>query len=531
MAGHPAALDLFDSLDALAWVVASIRNHPVLPPHEAAPARPPFMQLAEIFSAQVNIRGDKDFARMLNAGEPNELYKLRLNNHIANEAYTHVIEYVQEQRNKQHYRESNEYLYLNPMFVHLFQKAKNLVFDRLDDSHPFKEWLTTVAAATKPTNEYEEMTNQIALRKLDIEDLVNTIEDMVDVRGNLVPIEMSAIPTVQTMFGRTQMLNPDAVNARVVHDVLTEALEMTLKPSPKPTTGTAGGKGDLHEYQGVVGRLITRGRQDFVRDVMNGLTVRVDNANDLIRYDEDIQYPLKQYEETLQREAKRLPWWRRLLGDSPLGGETYTVVSNFVEKKTRQADFMAVLLLGGLNPRIFNMVYAPPQKLTTEEFFNHVHRKLRTIDGNIVNYIFVKQPEIVQDMTEPRITINPQATSFVEETMKLEDALDEYINECHHRGRNLYIIILAFFLQRDEAKEDYDDLRRQKAAFVDMMAALYTQQTFNNSRSMTGDYLPSTLQKRQKMSHVQGLEKQILLERLLGLDESWPRSGFTQLAF
>jgi hypothetical protein len=249
------------------------------------------------------------------------------------------------------------------------------------------------------------------------------------------------------------------------------------------------------------------------------------------------------YQINVTTPEPRVPWSfsrviekiRQLASDAFRGGPRYdttqtSFVTNYVEMKTRQADFIAILLLGGLNPRVFNILHAPAQRLTTEEFFQKVHEKLADdVRGmSIREYIFEQELTTRQSMAEPRIAVNPAAASFTEQQSIVDSSLRAYMQECHARGRNLYIICLSHFL-RGVAPQSRGAPEPQKVrAFVNYMASLYTQHAVNNNRSLSSDYYPASVLKRQRTVAVNTIEKRVLLDRALGVVDSYRINSFSQ---
>jgi hypothetical protein len=57
--------------------------------------------------------------------------------------------------------------------------------------------------------------------------------------------------------------------------------------------------------------------------------------------------------------------------------------------------------------------------------------------------------------------------------------------------------------------------------FVDFMAAQYTVRALSTSRSLSSDYIPAGAQKRLRQTKLSLLEAKLLLQRELGIEESY----------
>ena len=572
MAGHPSLADLFDSIESISWIIAGIRRCPVLPDPRVAPPRSRFLQLAESFGALVNLSRDKDFAKMLNVMDPNQEHMLITDDHVVHEAYGELLNTLSELRTKESYRELsysrlegrngiNGYgMYLNPLFKQIFDQAKGYVKNKLGDTDDFVKYLDELIPDGKTSvNEYDGIVDKIARSKVDpgLLEIVEGITSYVDIRGNLMPIAPDEVPTVQTAFGRHQMLNPEDGSSFVIKEVLEEALGYTLY-SEDPQNNLSPLRGNsaidtvirnrnIAEFQEWYGTLVKKRGHVFFIHYASRLEILLtpEEQKQLTFYSETFdslyQPSTVTFQQQIAEPEARVPWslsraWdkiKQLASDAIRGGpaiqtQTVNFITNYIEMKTKQIDFIGVLLLGGLNPRVFNILYAPAQRLSTEEFFQRIHEKLEGyVNGlNIRQFIFEQEVETRQSMAEPRIQVNPAAASFKEDPSDVDESLLDYMKQCHARGRNMYIICLAHFLRGIGSKPDVEPESHQVFAFVQYMAALYTQHAINNNRSLSSDYLPNAVVKRQRIIATTVLEKRILLDRALGVDSDYRITSF-----
>jgi len=140
---------------------------------------------------------------------------------------------------------------------------------------------------------------------------------------------------------------------------------------------------------------------------------------------------------------------------------------------------------------------------------------------SIQQYLYQDEHVSVQSLSEPRMLVNPLAASFDEQTRPLDESLRKYMSECKERGRSVYILCLAHFLQRVSVPDASNDFTAETMRFVDYLAALFNQRTMLNSRLMTTDYLPSAVVKRRRTNDIDCLEKLILLQRECGIEEGY----------
>jgi len=574
MAGHQSLGDLFDSIEAISWCIAGIRRCPVFPDPRAAPPRSRLHELAESFGAKVNLNKNADFAKMLAAVEPDASHMLITDDHIVHEAYNEILNTLSSMRSRMSYRELsfarvegkntvNAYgMYLNPMFRTIFEQARDYVVGRLDAHDEFVIFLQEILPDGKSdVNEYDAFVDAIARHHSDVDlsELIESIADSVDIRGNLMPIAPDEVPTVETTFGRHQILNPEDGNSFVVREVLEEALAYTLVSSQPTVPSTRAQLGDdltawrkainekrLCVFHNKLGILVKKRGHHFFVEFGNSLEMLLSpeeiKALELTTQTiHDLAVPQTvAVTATMQSPEAREKWsWNtlaskiwQLASDAIRGGpamqsSSVQFITNYVEIKSKQIDFIHVLILGGLNPRVFNILYAPSQRLSTESFFQKVHEKLESyVNGdNIRTFIFERELATRQSMAEPRVFVNPQAASFTEDNEDVDAALLDYMRMCHHRGRNLYIIALAFFL-RHVPKEMSEPAEPKLRRFIDYMCALYTDHALGNSRALTADYMPVGARKRRHDGQANVIERRILLDRELGLGDSYAPVGY-----
>jgi hypothetical protein len=90
------------------------------------------------------------------------------------------------------------------------------------------------------------------------------------------------------------------------------------------------------------------------------------------------------------------------------------------------------------NPRVFNAIYAPVQRLTAEQFFSKVHSLITKV--SVQDFLWKDEHTTVQSFAEPRMMVNPLAASFDEESAPVDASLKAYMAECKERGRSVYIL-------------------------------------------------------------------------------------------
>jgi hypothetical protein len=203
MAGHASLNDLFDSIEAISWIIAGIRRCPVFPGLDVAPPKSKLHGMASEWAAKLNIERNSDVQKMLKEADISSDL-LETDDHIVKQAYGEVLDILSAMRSRMTYREMrftrtegkntvNGYgLYLNPLFKSIFDEARNFVIRGVDDPNDaFVKYLNEIYPDGKSDiNEYDDFVDRIARNQSNksIGEIVESIGEYVDIRGNLLPM-------------------------------------------------------------------------------------------------------------------------------------------------------------------------------------------------------------------------------------------------------------------------------------------------------------------------------------------------------
>lgn len=464
-------------------------------------------------------------------------------------AYGEVCDTLSSLRTRSFYKERQRKVH--PVFSTLFEKGMAFVEDRVDPRRTdpaavrarlFAQTLRSWVGSNPSDDgvEYDGFVHEICRTNasVNLDDMVNTIFPYVDVRGNLVPIAAGSVPDVQTPYGRAQMLNPSEGARGGTVAVVTNALQVTLGRPDRalvvpPATSNDGrtlarlvldGQGE--ELLGFVAE--RRGRRYFTQ-LFTDLPILLTGADTvtftgLTRAEVDERTAagyMVAVAETAPRQGLRQRVWRGLawvIALAGLGGHaqpapTALAVASYFESSTQLPSYMTILVLGGLNPKTYNILAGPIPRLTSEEFFQLAHEALPDLVGEktLSQFIFESDAKTKQTLAYPRMQVNPSARSVAQQQPR-SSALKEYMRECHNRGRNLYIMCLAFFL-RNSATPDPEADPELLTAFMAFMVAAYTVAQLESPKS--SDARVTQLAKRQKLATLSLMKASSDLEDLL----------------